>query len=107
MSIIALNVKMEAIIPTVFLLLFSIFLLFVVVFRGSVSWIPDWPVTHYVVKDDLKLQDFLPPQAWAIMIGSWRARDWTQGFTHAKQALYQLSYIFSIFYMLVQLSNKG
>lgn len=107
MSIIALNVEMEAIIPTVFLLLFSRFLLLVVVFRGWVLWIPDWPVTHYVVKDDLKRQDFLPPQAWAIMIGSWRARDWTQGFMHARQAFYQLSYIFSIVYMLVQLNNKG
>lgn len=61
--------------------------------------IPDCPDTHYVVKYDLELPAFLllplefwdyghasPPPVYAVS-GS------NSGFIHAKQTLYQLSYI--------------
>lgn len=48
-----------------------------------------WPWTHYIVEDDPRLLVFLPLSLACLHTQIVPARDWTQGFMHARQVLCQ------------------
>lgn len=68
---------------------------FILLLCDRISCVPGWSHTLYVVQDDLKLifQSLCPPQGAGVRgVYPKQLWDWTYGYVHVGQALYQLTY---------------
>lgn len=77
----------------------------IIIIINKVSCNPSWSKTPYVAKDNSLASTswVLGRQACTSTYGLWGAKDWSQGSAHAKQELYQLSHILSLYNIIFNL----